>query len=415
MRWRRERSRRLRTLRRASRTRWLEAIRRRAGTTTIPTVLVPVTLSFEAKKTAAGKPLDGRRGGCSACAALACVSNFVSVGRQDAVRRCDAAATFPKAEGLAHAAGQAGGEAAAITIPLGFGYVLTSKKSGKSFAVADIEFLQKEIFKQLPKQDGKLVIAMTHNATFYADGDATVCCSWGTHGVDYGDGQLVCARPRICMQRLRWSRTSDVQPLTQQLAEFINDPLHDPLFRGAQVEGARATVPSWMRPAAQGGCGGTGVGYTLLPAGAHQYQSEEQLSCFEAVCRGGAYHLQNVALLPWYTGAAEGGHLQLSGCEGAAGSAKPCPRRRTGRRVRSAEAHGRAEPVSGAPNGHKLIGYWAGYGGPGPPFRCAMCRRSGTSSWSRFLRRTGMRRKGPCSSVRRRVSTPRSSRPISRG
>ena len=61
-----------------------------------------------------------------------------------------------------------------ITIPAGYGYVLTSKKTGTSFAVVDVNFLQKEIFKQIPKQDGKLVIAVTHNTTYYADGDATV-------------------------------------------------------------------------------------------------------------------------------------------------------------------------------------------------------------------------------------------------
>ena len=44
-----------------------------------------------------------------------------------------------------------------ITIPVGFGYILSSKKTGRSFAVVDVEFLQKEIFKQIPRQDDKLI------------------------------------------------------------------------------------------------------------------------------------------------------------------------------------------------------------------------------------------------------------------
>jgi hypothetical protein len=75
-----------------------------------------------------------------------------------------------------------------VTVPAGYGYILTSKSSGRSFAVADAEFVQREIFKQLPKYPDKLVIVLTHNTTYYADGDATVYCSWGTHGVDAATG-----------------------------------------------------------------------------------------------------------------------------------------------------------------------------------------------------------------------------------
>ena len=60
-----------------------------------------------------------------------------------------------------------------------------------------------------------------------AAGDATVCCGWGTHGVDAATGNsfvlgsYLADAPAIVTDR-------DIQPLTQQLAEFINDPLHDP-------------------------------------------------------------------------------------------------------------------------------------------------------------------------------------------
>ena len=92
--------------------------------------------------------------------------------------------TFPKAERWHTLLGKPAVKPVTITVPLGYGYILRSKKSGASFSVVDVEFLQRELFKQLSKQPGKLVIAVTHNATFYAMGDATVCCSWGTHGID---------------------------------------------------------------------------------------------------------------------------------------------------------------------------------------------------------------------------------------
>jgi hypothetical protein len=37
-----------------------------------------------------------------------------------------------------------------IVVPVGYGYILTSKKTGGAFAVVDKVFLQKEIFKQPP-------------------------------------------------------------------------------------------------------------------------------------------------------------------------------------------------------------------------------------------------------------------------
>ena len=144
---------------------------------------------------------------------------------------------FPKAADWHTLLGKPEVKPLTVTIPVGFGYVLTSKKTGEAVAVADIEFLQKEIFKQLPKQDGKLVMLLVHNTTFYADGDATVCCSWGTHGVDTATGNsfvlatYLNAAPAVVEDK-------DVQPLTQQLAEFLNDPLHDPLFHGARGCGA---------------------------------------------------------------------------------------------------------------------------------------------------------------------------------
>jgi len=158
-----------------------------------------------------------------------------------------------------------------IAVPVGYGYILTSKATGGSFAVVDVKFLQKELLKQLSKQEGKLVIALTHNTTYYADGDATECCSWGTHGVDSATqnsfvlGSYLHAAPGVV-------EDGDVQPLTQQLGEFVNDPL----LHGRNVKTPGNIFPGRMRPASmrpgnQGSCGGTGVASNYLGGDPRQF------------------------------------------------------------------------------------------------------------------------------------------------
>src|SRR6266550_3457974 len=218
------------------------------GTTTIPTMLVPIMLSFDAKHTA-GKPfVMDAAADVSPVLRSPIFSRFVfapgnTTQYADAMLR----STFPKADGWHTLLGKPEVKAVKITIPVGYGYILTSKSNGGSFAVVDIEFLQRELFKQLPRQDGKLVIAVTHNTTYYTESDATLCCSWGTHGIDSATGNsfvlgsYLGAAPAVVEDR-------DVQPLTQQLAEFINDPLHDPLFHGRKVPAAGNTFRGWLRP-----------------------------------------------------------------------------------------------------------------------------------------------------------------------
>ena len=139
----------------------------------------------------------------------------------------------------------------------------------------------------------------------------------------------------------------DVQPLTQQLAEFINDPLHDPLLHGRNVKAPGNTFPGWMRPASmrpgdQGGCGGTGVASTyflLEPTNANLKNNIPSSKAFAAKVDGATYHLQNVALLPWYTGAAEGlgSTYSFPDAQALTDPARPCPAR--GGRAARAAAH----------------------------------------------------------------------------
>ena len=336
------------------------------GTTTIPVVLVPVTLSFESKKTG-GKPFTMDAGG-----------DVASVLGSPVFERAafPGGGTTQYADALLRAMAAQGGEwhtllgkpevkRVAIHVPLGYGYVLTSKRSGRSVAIADVEYVQRELFRQLARQEGKLVIAVTRNTAFYAVGDATVCCQWGTRGIDRATGNsFVLASylheaPDVVEDR-------DVQPLTQQLAGFVKDPLHDPMARTPRnAKPTGNAVPAWMRPVELGGCGGVGMAATyflLEPTDTNPKNNLPASKGFAVKAGGAIYHVQKAALPGWYMGAAKGPY-SFPDAGALAGPAQPCPGRGSGARTRPAAA----APVTagGKPNGHKLIGYWAGYGGPG--------------------------------------------------
>ncbi|WP_263358454.1 chitinase [Acidicapsa ligni] len=354
------------------------------GTTAIPTVLVPITLSFEAKKTA-GKPfaMDAASDVPGILSSPIFTRFAFTPGEKTQYADALLRTTFPRQGGWHTLLDKPEVKPLKITIPIGFGYVLTSQKSGQSLAVVDVQFLQKELFKQLPRQDGKLVIAVTHNTTYYSDGDATECCSWGTHGVDSATGNsfvlssYLHAAPSVV-------EDSDIQPLTQQLAEFINDPLHDPLLEGGyRSPGAPGNiVPAWMRlahvPAGdQGRCGGTHIAssyFLLEPTNTNPKNNIPASKGFLAHTATTTYHLQNVALLQWYTGASQdlGSTFSFPDANTLTEAAQPCPAR--GHRGGDDEEPAAPLPavaasgLTSAGNGHKLIGYWSGYGRAGTAF-----------------------------------------------
>jgi chitinase len=351
------------------------------GTTTIPAVLVPITLSFDTKQVG-GKPFVMDAAADVSHVLRSPVFSRFAFASGGTTQYADAMlrATFPKADRWHTLLGKPEVKPIKIVVPAGYGYVLTSKKSGGSFAVVDVRFLQQELFKQLPRQDGKLIIAVTHNTTYYSDGDATECCSWGTHGIDSATGNsfvlgsYLHAAPAVV-------EDSDVQPLTQQLAEFINDPLHDPMFHGGRAAPAPGnSFPGWMRldsvsAGDQGRCGGIGVAtsyFLLEPTNTNPKNNIPASKAFLAHTGDAVYHLQNVALLPWYTGVSESGSAySFPDAHVLPNPAKPCPARPLGAGTgvpAPPEPTVAAIPVTGAANGHHLIGYWAGYGRPGSTF-----------------------------------------------
>lgn len=351
----------------------------RGGTTTIPTVLVPVALSFEANKSG-GKPLVLDAGGDVAKVARSPVFKQYAFPSGGTTQYLDAMlrSTFTQAEGWHTLLGEPEVKPVRITVPAGYGYILTSKRSGGTLAVADVEFVQRELFKQVSKQEGKLVIAVTHNTTYYALGDATVCCSWGTRGVDAATGNsfvlgsYIGGAPPVVEDR-------DVQPLTQQLAGFVKDPLRDPLARGGRNAKVAGNVfPAWMRDVADASglpdvCGGTGAGATyflLEPTNTNPKNNIPASKAFAARVGGMEYHLQNTALLPWYVGRAEGleGAYSFPDAQALKERAKPCAARWGGARGGAPKPAAAPAPNPGQGNGHRLIGYWAGYGSAAATF-----------------------------------------------
>lgn len=339
-----------------------------SGTTVIPTVLVPITLTLEATKPVRMDVIaDVPRILKSPIFTRFAFAPGDKTQYADGLLR----ATFPSDTSGRTLLRKPEIKPITIAIPPGYGYILTSKKNGSSFAVVDIEFLEKQIFQQIPRQDGKLVIAVTHNTTYYTDSDATVCCSWGTHGVDPSTGNsfvlgsYLRATPAIVEDR-------DIQPLTQQLAEFINDPLHDPraYFRTATAAGN--FFPAWLRPGEERGCAGAGVGsnyFLLEPTNTNPANSFPASRPFLARTAGYSYHLSNVTTLHWYLGTASspGGAYSFPDAKALSEPAQPCANRKL-RAASDAEPSAAPVPNSGSLNGHRLIGYWTGSSFGSAPF-----------------------------------------------
>ncbi len=329
----------------------------RGGTTTIATVLVPVTLVFEEYKDKAGNPL--------AISASSDVKNvlaspifqkfpFATGDTQygDAVQRAEFYKQAVANDWHTLLAPPRVLPALRIEISAADGYVLTSKRTGRSLAVVDRDLVMKQFFTQISKMPiahNTLVIALTKDADFYAIGDATVCCSWGLHGI-HQDPEAKSSRSFVFASYLDPGvvpRFSDIQPLTQQIAEWMNDPL----------QGYHSNnFPRWRDPSQDGACGGDGEG------SAYRYAEPTDggsLPNATAVTMNGiTYHLENVALLAWFAenqhpDTFQGAH-SFPDTHALAGPAQPCasyfPRNVTPTASPLPNLH--------APNGHELIGYW---------------------------------------------------------
>ncbi len=346
------------------------------GTTVIPTVLVPVRLEFPARS-ASNTPWT-----LDAAKHLPRVLNSPvfskgAFGAEGATQYADAMlrATTRTSADWHTLLGQPRVLPVTVKIPPGYGYMLTSKRTGTRLGMADVEYVQQAIFKLIPRQEGKLVIAVTSDTAYYTYGDATVCCTWGTHGVDKTTGNSFVlasyleATPPLVEQR-------DVQPLTGQLAEWVNDPLHDPLFHVAfrvPLPEAENVIPRWQWPSVENaerrGCGGDSPAtrYTLQDPLDTNERSDLPAGPASVVhARGATWHVANVALMSWYASGAEPYSFPDSRLLQKAATpcpAIPSPASRLSNEPAPPSAVA-AVPSAAAKNGHELIGYWTG-SGPG--------------------------------------------------
>ncbi|HEX4022305.1 MAG TPA: chitinase [Acidobacteriaceae bacterium] len=332
-------------------------------TTTIPTVLVPVALAFDGYTDKSGKKLviDATPDISKVVHSPIFEKYAFATGTTqygDAVQRAEffkQAGSKTDAKGWHTLLGHPRvARVVEIDIPASDGYVLTSRRTGHSLAVVDLEFVQKELFQQLAKTNigpGELVIAVTKNAMFYPLNDATVCCSWGAYGV-HTDASSKSAQAFILGTYLDSGavpRYADIQTLTEQIAEWMNDPL-----QGQQPN----RFPAWSKPE-NGGCGGRGEGSSYRFAEPTDGASISNTT--PVTMHGTTYHLENVALLPWYSESSDPGTFHgaysFPDTRVLTGAAAPCSSRHR------SDAAPTASPIAEtqAPNGHELIGYWAGY------------------------------------------------------
>ncbi len=349
-----------------------------AGTIVIPAVLVPVRLEFDARRVA-GKPFtldaaaDVRSVLQSPVFAKAPFGDYGTTQYVEAMLHATLGANA--GTGWHTLLAQPEVRPLTVEIPAGFGYVLTSKRTGTALGMADAEYVERAIFQSIAHEDGKLVIALTRDTAFYTYGDATVCCTFGTHGVDPAtENSFVLASYLGTVPSLVTEH--DVQPLTQQLAEWVNDPLHDPLFHVAfrkPLPSGENLVPAWMWPAEEGvehrGCGGESPAtrYVLQePVDTNDRSDLPAGPAWVARTGGRTWHVADVALMGWYTGGA--GPYSFPDAHRLQVAADRCPARPV---PNPATADEPAPPPAVAPvpwqgteNRHELIGYWTG-DGPG--------------------------------------------------
>ena len=329
------------------------------GTTTIPTVMVPLSLSFEAsghKTTMNAAEIAGDVLRSPVFQPFGFATGKTQYG--DAMQRAQFSQSARKnwhtLLGRLEVA-----PAISIDIPAANGYLLHSQRTGKVLAVVDLDYVERRLFQQLAKTSAgpdKLLVAVTKNTAFYSLGDATVCCSVGTHGAQV-DADKKSAQAFVIGSYFDegvMPRYADVQAISQQVAEWMNDPL-----RGYQTN----KFPAWQEPTSDAICGGRGESSSYLLEQPTDFLTANATT----VSTGGRkFHLENMALLRWFAQNADtnkfAGAFSFPDTKVLVGPAQPClASGGLARGVRDSQPTVLPMARSGETNGHSLIGYWEGY------------------------------------------------------
>lgn len=339
----------------------------KGGTTKIPVVLVPITLSFHEQGSGRALSFDATLDVPSVLHSPIVTSYRYPSG--DKTQYADALlrASVPHASSWHTQLEPLQVSPITVVVPAGDGYTLYSRKSGRRVAVVDLQFLVSALFRELPHEPGRLVIAFTHNATYYAIHDATVCCSWGTHGVDPATGDSFVLStylhdaPAIVKDR-------DIEPLTQQLAEYLYDPLHNPLYSGSFHTQPGNHFAAWRRPST-GGCAGEGVSSNYFQLEPTDTSLKNNFPVSRPyVMRAGSqeFHVQNIALLSWYLRAGNGsGPFSFPNAHALPAHASSCSFVAKHRQVAALGPQVASSDSDGRSPRHWLIGYWVGHASNG--------------------------------------------------
>lgn len=333
----------------------------KGGTTRIPTVLVPITLSFSGRgdKASTVFPATGdvRAVLHSPLFVKSHYSSSSDTQFADALMR----ATVPHPSSWHTILNQPKIVPIRVNVPPSDGYTLYSRRTGRRMAVVDLKFVARALFQKLPAEHGRLVIAFTHDVTYYADHDATICCTWGMHGVDPATGNSFVLStylhhaPSIVVDR-------DIQPLTQQVAEFFYDPEHDPFYPGPFKSEPGNHFPAWRRPST-GRCGGQGVGsnyFQLEPTDTNLKNDIPASTAFDLRVGNRSYHVENVALLSWYAHSEKAGSpFSFPNSAALTEPASACTfHRNRAARTPLPVASSFPSAVKAGHSSHWLIGYW---------------------------------------------------------
>ncbi|HEX4807980.1 MAG TPA: chitinase [Bryobacteraceae bacterium] len=336
------------------------------GATTIETVLVPLSLSFDAST--GGKKVTDAAGVVPEVLNSPIFQTFpFATGNTqygDAVQRAEfyktatAQRDWHTVLGLPRIL-----PPIQIDIPVANGYVLHSR-TGTSLAIVDLDFVKKELFERLASTEiepDKLVMVLTRNIAFYSLGDATVCCSVGAHGAQL-DSSGASARSFVIgsyFDKNVIPHYTDIQGISQQVAEWMNDPLYG--YRSNEF-------PGWLKPPSNIGCGGHGESSAYLMEQPADYLPKSNST--PLIVHGKTFHLENIALLPWFAQGAAAetfqGAYSFPDTNALPAAAQPCSSSRKRDVQPSASPVTRADT---APNGHALIGYWEGYESATQPVR----------------------------------------------
>lgn len=315
------------------------------GTTTIPVVLVPLALAFEASGNAGPSTIDIQD---LLASPLFRPFAFSSGSTQytDALQR----AQFPSNPGWHTLLGTPRvSKLLQLKVPAANGYLLHSRRTGKSLGIVDLDFVKKFLLEQaatVGATPDTLLLALTKDTEFYALGDATVCCSAGTHGAQLDPSSR-------SAQAFVIASLSDgsIRGVSEQLGEWMNDPLSG--YRSNEF-------PAWRKPGSSTGCGGHGE--------SSAYLLEQPSGRAAKISSGGkSYELENIALLSWFAQkAGSKGPYSFPDSKALTTPAQPC----ANREGTTAEMTGLPAPRAGtARSKHALIGYWEGYSGAGTTLR----------------------------------------------